>query len=384
MDRSDVRVLLVDDDEEEYLLVRRYLGSDRTGTVRLTWAPTFEVALTEVESATHDICLLDHQLGEKTGIELLREIRNRGYDLPVILMTGHGSLELDLAAMELGAFDYLEKNELTPALLERSIRYTIADHRTRAALRHANEELERRVQERTAELNRSNRELEQFARMIASDLQEPLVGLTRQVERLKVDAVQSWSGTDRRSVQAAFDSILHTARNMELLVESVLEYAQAGRQVRPLDAVDLAEAAQNACALLHDAIAEAEADVAVEGLPTIRGDRRLIEGVFRNLLDNAIQFRADDPPRVRVWSERKGNMWMIGVRDNGIGMDPEEAGEAFLLFHRGTDRAGRPGTGLGLGLALCRKIVQYHGGRIWVDSERGRGCSFYFTFPATI
>jgi len=145
MDTSGIAVLLIDDDEEEYMVVRRYLEKARGAPFDVAWVATFEDALETMERGAHDVCLLDYRLGERTGIELLERMRQRGLETPVILLTGRGSLELDLEAMELGAFDYLDKAELTPILLERSIRYALENYRARAALRKANEELESRV-----------------------------------------------------------------------------------------------------------------------------------------------------------------------------------------------------------------------------------------------
>ena len=380
MDTSGIKVLLVDDDEEEYLLARRHLSKARSGPFTVTWASTFDDALRELRGAEHDICLLDYELGEHTGIELLTEMRAQQHDLPVILLTGHGSLEIDLTAMELGAFDYMEKKDITPSLLERSIRYTVTAHRARAALRKSNEDLERRVQERTAELNRSNQELEQFAEMVASDLREPLANLVRRIEaREKADAAKA-SDAGSAAIQRERGFVLHAIRNMELLMETVLDYAQAGRGARTLGLVDLNAAFNDARTDLAGAIAESHAQIEIEPLPTVRGDHGLIRGLFRNLIDNGIKFCGSGPPHIRVWSESKGDAWLIAIADNGVGIEPERISDLFVMFQgEGQDS---PGAGVGIGLAICRKIIQYYGGRIWVDSEPGAGSTFYVAFPA--
>lgn len=100
-------------------------------------------------------------------------------------------------------------------------------------------------------------------------------------------------------------------------------------------------------------------------MPVVRGDRELLKGLFRNLLDNAVKFRGEEKPRISIWAERKGGMWLVAVRDNGIGIEPEDAGDVFLMFH--SSHAKRTPWGAGMGLAMCRKIIQLHGGRIWVD-----------------
>lgn len=377
---SEVSVLLVDDDKEEYVVTKKHLRDARTGTFQVEWAPSFGDALRAMKDAHYDVCLLDYHLGERTGIELLSEMRSLRYDLPVILLTGRGSLELDIEAMQMGAFDYLEKSDVTPVLLERSIRYTIENHRARAALREANEELEQRVRERTAELHRSNENLEQFANVVARDLREPLRAITRHIEQIKAQQTGHELREAAPFTQALLDPLLRAARNMELLVQSVLNYSRAARVAKPFEAVDLSVVLRDVCAELSDTIQAVGAAVDVGPMPSVQADANLVKGLFENLLDNALKFRGEEPPQIRAWSERKGTNWLCAVRDNGMGISDEDIEDIFLMFHRGGQEPAQPGIGIGLG--LCQKIVQYHGGMIWVDSEPGRGSTFYLTFPA--
>jgi len=239
MKSQTIRVLVVDDDEDEYIVVDKYLRRAVTETYSVDWVSSFEKALEFVAKDVHEICLLDYQLGEHTGIELLREMRARGYRRPVILLTGHGNVEVDMQAMELGAFDYIEKAHLTPALIERSIRYAIENYRVRAALREANEELENRVRERTAELHRSNLELEQFAEIVARDLQQPLRMLADHVGIIEPEL----AGADPRkmldSLTGSMDCVFLEVRNMELLVQLVLDYSLTRRQRQPLSLIHI-------------------------------------------------------------------------------------------------------------------------------------------------
>ncbi|NIA16583.1 MAG: response regulator, partial [Nitrospiraceae bacterium] len=326
------------------------------------------------ERTPHDVCLLDYHLGERTGIELLPEMRAHGHDLPVILLTGLGSLETDLEAMEMGAFAYLEKGDLNPVLLERSIRYAMENHGIRAALRRANEELEQRVRERTAELRRSNQDLEQFAKNVARDLQEPLHALTKQLKRMKTQ--QQEAATPQPS---NLNPLLAAAHNMELLVRCVLDYSREGRERRAFEPVELSAVIGDVCAELDVPIRDADAQFDIGPMPTVHGDPSLLKGLFENLFDNALKYRGEHPLEIHVTSERRGDMWLCAVRDNGIGIDMEEGDEIFLMFRRGNNEPER--AGIGIGLAICRKILQYHGGRIWADSEPGKGCTVFFTFP---
>ena len=380
MDRPTVRVLLVDDDKDVYTLIRRYLKKASSGPFEVQWAASFEEALGAIDGTEHDVCLLDYRLGERTGVELLTKVRASGRELPVIVLTGLGSFELDMEFMGMGAFDYLEKAELTPALLERSIRYTIENHRARAALRKANEELEQRVRERTAELDRSNRDLEQFANVVAHDLQIPLQTITREIKQMKTQEAGYEEELTPGLASRYLDPVLHAVRNMELMVKCVLDCSQMRRETRPFEMLDLSDIVKEACAELDSIITEAHATIEVGTMPSVRGGHRCLVGLFENLLSNAIKFRGTDPPKIRIWAERKGDSWLCAVSDNGIGVKDEDADDIFLMFNRGTVKTDYPG--IGIGLAMCRKIIQGHGGTIWVDSKEDGGSTFYFTFPA--
>ncbi|GMV91484.1 MAG: hypothetical protein AMXMBFR82_12620 [Candidatus Hydrogenedentota bacterium] len=379
MKSQTIRVLVVDDDEDEYIVVDKYLRRAVTATYSVDWVSTFEKALETVAEDVHEICLLDYQLGEHTGIELLREMRSRGYQRPVILLTGHGNVEVDMQAMELGAFDYIEKSHLTPALIERSIRYAIENHRVRAALREANEELESRVRERTAELHRSNLELEQFAEIVARDLQQPLRMLAEHVRIIEPELMGADPQKMLDSLTSSMDCVFLEVRNMEMLVQLVLDYSLTRRQRQPFSDIDLAQIAREVCAALEYRIQRAGARVTVGELPIVKGDPRLMRGVFENLVDNALKYHSDSPPSVEISASRKGDQWFCEIHDNGLGVSEEDADEIFLMFARGSH--GQAARGVGIGLALCRKIVEYHGGHIWVDSRGEGGSTFFFSLP---
>ena len=185
IDASSVRVLLVEDDEDDFTITRDLLSEIPGGQFTLDWVKTFEAGLEAMSGNQHDVVLVDYRLGAHNGIELLREAQERGCQAPVILLTGAGEHQVDLEAMQAGAADYLVKGHLRADSLERSIRYAIENHRARVALRTANEELEQRVRERTAELQRSNRDLEQFANVVARDLREPVRAITKYIDQIK-------------------------------------------------------------------------------------------------------------------------------------------------------------------------------------------------------
>lgn len=374
-------VLVIDDDEEEYRVVSRYLRKASAAAYAVTWIPSYEKALAEALDLKHDICLLDYHLGEHTGIGLLRAMRAAGYQHPVILLTGHGNVEVDIQAMELGAFDYLEKSGMTADLLERSIRYAIENHRVREELRKTNADLERRVQERTAELHRSNLELEQFAEVVAGDLQEPLRRVLKHVNAYAPAA----NADDPREALEALREMMHgtmlDVRNLDLLVTLVLEYSLTRKQRAPFDDVDLAAICREACQRLDARIKKAGARVEIGELPVVKGDARLLAGLFENLLDNALKYRSERPLEIRINAVNKGDVWLCQVRDNGVGIAEEDFDEIVVMFERGGDEDSMQSPGIGL--PLCRKIVEYHSGRLWADSGGEAGTTICFSLPVS-
>ena len=170
------------------------------------------------------------------------------------------------------------------------------------------------------------------------------------------------------------------AERMQQLINALLSYSRVGRSDRPRRPVNLQEAAEIARRDLQKAMEEAGATVDIEGLPHVFGDGVELRQLLQNLIANAIKFRADAPPKVRLTATRAGNTWTIAVADNGIGIEPDYAERIFLIFQRLHTREAYPGTGIGL--SVCKKIVERHGGQLWVESDGKSGSTFLFTLPA--
>ncbi|MCX9009758.1 MAG: PAS domain S-box protein, partial [Candidatus Methanoperedens sp.] len=249
--------------------------------------------------------------------------------------------------------------------------------RAEEALRRARDELEIRVQERTAELARSNAELEQFAYVASHDLQEPLrmiSGFTQLLDK-------RYKGRLDKDADDFIVYIVDGAKRMQRIIEDLLAYSRVGTRGKSFETTDLEAVFNQALDNLKVAIEENDAAVTHDPLPTVMVDPTQMVQLFQNLIGNAIKFRKkEEPPRIHVSAERRGNEWLFSVRDNGIGISPEFQSRLFHVFQREHTESEYPGTGIGL--AICKKIVERHGGRIWAESVQGEGSTFYFTIPA--
>ncbi|HEX2162082.1 MAG TPA: ATP-binding protein, partial [Thermoleophilaceae bacterium] len=241
-----------------------------------------------------------------------------------------------------------------------------------ASLRDAHAQLD----EQARDLERSNAELEQFAYVASHDLQEPLRKVASFCQLLE----QRYRGQLDDRADQYIDFAVDGAKRMQQLINDLLAFSRVGRTSGDLTPVDLGETVRRALADLDSAVADSGATIEVGELPMVRGDASLLTLVFQNLIGNAIKFRSDAPPEVRIASEREGDDWVVTCSDNGIGIEPEYAERVFVIFQRlhGKDQYA----GTGIGLAMCRKIVEHHGGRIWLDPGAGPGTTFRFTLPA--
>ncbi|MGH9797938.1 MAG: sensor histidine kinase, partial [Candidatus Polarisedimenticolia bacterium] len=169
------------------------------------------------------------------------------------------------------------------------------------------------------------------------------------------------------------------ATRMQRLINDLLAYSRLATRARPFKPTPCAPVVDAALVQLRAAIQESGARVVYDGLPTVAADDAQLTQVFQNLIGNAIKFRGPDPPQIRVSARREGRDWMFSVADNGIGIEPQYSDHIFVMFRR-LHTKEYPGSGIGL--AICKNIIERHGGRIWFSSERGRGATFYFTLPA--
>lgn len=239
-----------------------------------------------------------------------------------------------------------------------------------------NQELEDRVKERTAGLERSNQDLQQFAFVASHDLQEPLRMVSSYLELLSKNCQGKLDADAEKYIRFAVDG----AARMQALIRDLLAYAQVSTQSPVLTRTRLADVVSQARYALLASVRETGAEIATEPLPEVEVDPLKMSLVFQNLLSNAIKFRQPGgKPCIQIAARKEDGEWCISVRDHGIGFDPKYAKKIFGAFQRLHGKSEYPGTGIGL--AICSRIIDGHGGRIWADAQPGAGATFHFTLP---
>ncbi len=231
--------------------------------------------------------------------------------------------------------------------------------------------------EYTRELQRSNAELEQFAYIASHDLQEPLRMVASYTELL----AERYRGKLDERADKYIGYAVDGARRMQRLIHDLLAYARVSSQAQPLQPTDTAALITSVVAMMSKTIENSKAEIVSENMPTVSADELQLGQVFQNLLGNALKFHGELAPRIQVRAEsiENGSMWRFSVADNGIGIDKENGGRLFQMFQRLHTREEYEGTGIGL--AISKRIVERHAGRIWFDSAPGQGTTFYFTLP---
>jgi light-regulated signal transduction histidine kinase (bacteriophytochrome) len=231
------------------------------------------------------------------------------------------------------------------------------------------------LRKKTEELVRSNEDLQQFAYVSSHDLQEPLRMVTSYVQLL----AKRYQGKLDPDADEFIEFAVDGATRMRRLINDLLTYSRVGTRGNELAPIDSEAVFKQSLSNLRVAIEEKGATVTHEPLPTVMADDMQLGQLFQNLVGNAIKFHQEEAPQVYISAHQSNGEWVFSVRDNGIGIDPKFKESIFVIFQRLHGKDKYPGTGIGL--AVCKKIVERHGGRIWVESEVGQGATFYFTLP---
>ena len=399
-----INILLVDDDPKNLTVLETVLDDPAYRLVRATSGDEALIALINQEFA---LLILDIQMPGMTGFELAQMVKKRKKTahVPIIFLTAYYNEDAHvLEGYDTGAVDYLYK-PVNPVVLRSKVSVFADLYRknrecatansvlseevqTRRQfeeqLRQLNQTLEDRVKERTRELEqqaarlrRANEALEEFAYAASHDLQEPLRNVALYAELLK----KRHGATLNEEAAGFLQTINEGAHRMRQLISGLLEYAQADCVDKPIPLSDAEAALEQVLKNLDLSIQETRAIITHDSLPLLPIKAIHLEQILQNLIGNALKYKQEaEPPRVHVSAIQEDAQWHISVSDNGVGIHPEYHERVFGLFKRLHSSRGEY-IGVGMGLAICRRIVERYGGRIWVQSESGRGATFHFTIP---
>ena len=348
-------VLVLEDNPADFGILRRRLQQIPTFAIEVLHCEDAPTALDRLSHGGVDCLFLDYQLGAVTGLDVLRTLRAAGNDIPVIAFTGSGNESVAVELMKEGAQDYLSKAEASTEALQRAFTHAIDKAR-----------LVRQVADK-------QRELEQFVQVAAHDLKAPLRRTKMFGQLLKEEA----DGMLPPQAEQYLDIILTNTVQMQGLIEALLAYAQLGRSSIALEPVNLATVMENVRANLESVVLESGCRLEIRAMPTVLGDATALLQLFQNLIGNALKFRGEDPPIIQVSAHRSKDTWQILIQDNGIGIPAQQHERIFEAFTRLQRQDQYEGSGIGL--AICKKIVDQHRGQIWVTSEPGQGATFHCT-----
>jgi len=357
-----MKILIIDDITADHGLIVECLA-DSAEQHEFHHAYSAEEGLELYQEKSFDCVLLDYHMPGKDGLEVLKQLTGGNKIVPVIMMTGDGNEFVAVTAMKLGAQDYIPKKIITSASLKRAVE--------RAAERS---DMIHRMEQYREQLERSNHDLEQFANIVAHDLKSPLRAITQHLSLVSKKNAGLFDERSARSIEFAVEG----ATRMQLLIEALFDYARLGFSEPNFDRVDMEEILEQTTRDLSSIIEERGAAITHDPLPQVHGDAVLLAQLLQNLIANAIKY-CKEAPRIHIGVTQEAGGWRIGVQDNGIGIPEAQHQQIFAIFRRLHQSSEYPG--IGLGLAICDRIVKQHGGSIGVESGAGKGSLFYFTLP---
>jgi signal transduction histidine kinase len=366
---GQLRVLHVEDNQLDAELVVQALrrGGFSVSVAVVQTESDFE---RELRSHLPDVVLADYNLPQWKGMEALNVLHRENLDIPLILVSGALGDVMAVECIKRGATDYVLKDGLVrlPEAVRRALQEKHLLHLRRLA--------EGNLARKAEELARSNAELEQFAYIASHDLQEPL----RMVAAYTQLLAERYRGRLDENADKFIGYACEGALRMQALIQDLLAFSRVGRNCTSCVQVDCGAVMEEVLLSLGPAIRESGAVVTHGTLPVVVwAERSQIVQVLQNLIGNAIKFRGKEPPAISVQAEKTEHQWVFSVSDNGIGIAPEYAENIFVVFQRLHTRAEYAGNGIGL--AICKKIVEHCGGKIWVEARPGQGSIFKFTMP---
>jgi light-regulated signal transduction histidine kinase (bacteriophytochrome) len=377
----NTKILVVDDTHSTIDMVKTALEEDGYEVVMAT---SGEKAIKRAEITSPDLIMLDVLMPGMDGFETCRRLKadNRTRDIPVIFMTALTATESKVTGFKVGGVDYVTKPIEVEEVLAR-IRTHLTIQSMQRRLESQNERLRHEMTERKQaeealqrsheKLKAANRELGDFAYIVSHDLKAPLRSITQLAGWLFKDYAQAFDPEGQNMVEL----LINRTQRMERLIDGVLQYSRVGRIKGKTEAVDLN--------ILVDQVIEMLAPpdnilVTVDGrLPVVEAEKIRLEQIFQNLIGNAVKFMDKEQGEVKIRCVQEGDYWKFSVEDNGPGIEERYYGQIFQIFQTLLPRDVMENTGAGL--TIVKKIIELYNGRIWVESELGKGSTFYFTLP---
>jgi light-regulated signal transduction histidine kinase (bacteriophytochrome) len=372
IDWSKTDILIVDDTPDNLRVLSAVL-EQQGGSVRK--ALNGRVALNSCEKQLPDLILLDIRMPEMDGYEVCRCLKStpQTADIPVIFISALDRAFNKVQAFQEGGADYITKPFQAEEVMARiAYQLTIQQQQQQLAVQNA------KLQQLNAELKRSNEDLEAFACVAAHDLTSPLQTIVSTADLVEYH-YQECLGSQGETYM---ENIIQSALRMKQMMDSLLAYSKVGVDRPSFKPTPCETTLEAALANLQEQIVTSGATIIHSELPIVMADSPQLICLFQNLISNAIKFcKPENLPVIHIFAQDfSGNQWRIQIQDNGIGIAPENFDRLFQMFQR--LNRNNPSPGSGIGMALCKKIVERHGGQIWVESQVGVGTSFYFTLPS--
>ena len=383
MEPINLRALIIDDDEDAFVLACDLFSDFVEKKYTLTWIPTYEEASQVMPQNEFDVYLVDYQLGAKNGLELVKEVIQKGCYGPIILLTGQNDHEVDIAAMKAGAADFLVKGQINAPLMERSLRYAMERKRTLEILHHTAAELQtmnEQLKHSEAELRELNANKDKFFSIISHDLKSPFVALLGFSE-LMANRIESMT---REEVVDVAQRMYFSGKNLFKLLENLLQWSrvQTGRMEYQPVKVDLHESVESITTLLSGNALRKKIELrnTIPHNVFATADQNMVNCIFENLVSNAIKYTKPGGSVLVSVREVDAN-YEIHFQDTGVGIPSKDLINLFRIDQPHSMMGTAEEEGTGLGLILCKELIEKCHGTIGVQSTVGVGTTFTITLP---